>query len=65
MRWAGAVACFGLCLKNSEYKGTSDETLILSLATSVNISEDEYRQQFVELVEKYFDNNNDIDDFDE
>ncbi|MGN0435336.1 MAG: von Willebrand factor type A domain-containing protein [Wujia sp.] len=55
MRWAAAVAAFGLCLKDSEYKGTADVELITRLAKSVDYGDDEYKQQFIELVGIYFD----------
>lgn len=55
LRWAAAVAAFGMCLKDSEYKGSCDMKLILELANSVSdLSEDEYKQEFVELVEDYY-----------
>ena len=54
MRWASAVAAFGLCLKDSEYKGTADAELIIRLAKSVDYGDDEYKQQFIDLVYMYY-----------
>ena len=56
LRWAASVAAFGMYLKDSEYMGTTDKKLILSLAKSVDGWEkDEYKQEYVDLVNEYFD----------
>lgn len=55
LRWAAAVAAFGMQMKDSEYKGTTNEKLILSLAESVKGSDDDYKKEFIDLVEEYYD----------
>lgn len=58
LRWAASVAAFGMYLKDSEYMGNTDINLILELATSVSDhDEDEYKAEFISLVETYGDNN--------
>ena len=54
IRWAEAVAAFGMYLKDSEYMGDTSKKLILRLANSVDTSDDDYRNEFIDLVEKYF-----------
>ena len=49
LRWAAAVAGFGMLLKDSEYMGTTDRKLILELADSVE-EIDDARQEFIGLV---------------
>ena len=52
LRWAAAVAGFGMYLKDSEYMGTTDIDLILELAKSVkDYEEDPYKKEFIDLVE--------------
>ena len=41
-------------LKDSEYMGDTSKKLILRLANSVDTSDDDYRNEFIDLVEKYF-----------
>ncbi len=54
LRWAAAVAGYGMYLKDSEYMGTTDKELVLSLAKSVDGWEDDgYKAEFVSLVEEY------------
>ncbi len=54
LRWAAAVAGYGMYLKDSEYMGTTDKELILSLAKSVDDWEDDdYKAEFISLVEEY------------
>lgn len=56
MKFASAVVCFGLCLKDSQYKGTATPELAISLASStkdVKKNTDEYKTEFVELVKAY------------
>lgn len=56
LRWAAAVAAFGMTLKDSQYKGTVNQNLILELAQSVkNYSDDDYKNEFISLVNTYFD----------
>lgn len=53
IRFAAAVAAFGMYLKDSEYKGTVNQEMIISLAKSTKDFEtDEYKQEFVNLVER-------------
>ena len=57
LRWAASVAAFGMYLKDSEYMGDTDRKLIISLAESVeDFDTDEYKQEYVDLVNTYFDN---------
>ncbi len=54
LRWAAAVASYGMYLKDSEYMGTTDKKLVLNLAKSVTGWEDDgYKAEFVDLVEEY------------
>ena len=55
IRWAAAVAAFGMYLKDSEYMGDTSKKLILRLANSVDTSDDDYRKEFIDMVETYFD----------
>jgi Ca-activated chloride channel family protein len=53
MRFASAVAAFGMVLRNSALKGTSNYKLVKSLATSsIDSSSDAYKKEFLELVNK-------------
>ncbi|OQP57650.1 hypothetical protein A3860_08440 [Niastella vici] len=53
MRFASAVAAFGMVLRNSALKGSSDYKLVRSLATgSIDSSSDAYKKEFLELVKK-------------
>lgn len=54
-RWAAAVAGFGLILKDSEYKGTCDTALVMRLAKSCDYENDEYKREFIDLVNMYID----------
>lgn len=49
MRFAAAVAEFGMILKESQWKGTSTYASVMDLVSGDVIS-DEYREEFVELV---------------
>ncbi len=54
LRWAAAVAAFGMYLKDSQYMGSTDKELILDLAKSVDDWEDDgYKAEFIDLVEEY------------
>jgi Ca-activated chloride channel family protein len=53
MRFASAVAAFGMVLRNSAFKGGSNYKMIRSLATSgIENSDDAYKKEFLELVKK-------------
>ncbi|MDH7461477.1 von Willebrand factor type A domain-containing protein [Chitinophagaceae bacterium 26-R-25] len=53
IRFASAVAAFGMILRNSEFKGTSNYKLVKSLAQgSVDNNSDMYKKEFLELVKK-------------
>ena len=54
-RWAAAVAGFGLILKDSEYKGSCDTELVMGLAKSCDYENDEYKREFIDLVNMYID----------
>lgn len=60
MNFAAAVACFGLWLKDSRYRGTATPELAIALANStedVKKNRDEYKVEFVDLIQTYMDNN--------
>ena len=42
-------------MKDSEYMGSTNEELILELAKSVKDSDDDYKKEFIDLVEMYYD----------
>lgn len=50
LRFASAVAEFGMILQNSRWKGSSSYESVLDLASGSVIS-DEYKEEFVRLVE--------------
>lgn len=50
IRWAAAVAAYGMYLKNSEYMGDINLELIEKLACSTNYQEDDYRINFINRV---------------
>ena len=50
MSFAAAVAEFGMLLRNSAYKGSTTQDSILSLVSNCNIENDDYKQEFVQLV---------------
>ena len=50
LRFASAVAQFGLCLRNSEYKGTSDKEAILAQLSKCDTANDPYKTELIELV---------------
>jgi Ca-activated chloride channel family protein len=53
IRFASAVAAFGMILRNSEFKGTSNYKLVKSLAqNSIDDKSDMYKKEFLELVKK-------------
>ena len=51
MNLAAAVAEYGMLLRNSEFKGRSSYTDVLSLAGAAGNDRDEYRSEFVRLVQ--------------
>ena len=54
LRWAAAVASYGMYLKDSQYMGTTDKELVLDLAKSVaGWEDDDYKSEFISLVEEY------------
>ncbi|MBQ8318389.1 MAG: VWA domain-containing protein [Lachnospiraceae bacterium] len=56
LRWAAAVAGFGMYLKDSEYMGDTDKKLIINLAKSVDgWEDDDYKAEFIDLVKEYED----------
>lgn len=50
LRFASAVASFGMLLRDSEYKGDSSKELVLSLAETEAFAADPYKAEFAELV---------------
>ncbi|HZI72981.1 MAG TPA: VWA domain-containing protein, partial [Gemmatimonadales bacterium] len=52
-RFASAVAAFAMVLRNSEYKGAADYSLVLALARQARGEDEEgYRQEFISMVER-------------
>lgn len=53
LRFAAAVATFGMVLRDSEYKGNADLDLVMNLATQARGEDKEgYRGEFIRLVEQ-------------
>ncbi len=53
LRFAAAVATFGMILRDSEYKGNANYDLVMKLATQGQGEDQEgYRGEFMRLVEK-------------
>ncbi|GAX37753.1 vWA domain-containing protein [Nodularia sp. NIES-3585] len=53
LRFAAAVATFGMVLRDSEYKGNADLDLVMNLATQARGEDEEgYRGEFIRLVEQ-------------
>ncbi|WP_414529708.1 YfbK domain-containing protein [Nodularia chucula] len=53
LRFAAAVATFGMVLRDSEYKGNADLDLVMNLATQARGEDKEgYRGEFIRLVEE-------------
>ena len=50
MKFAAAVAEFGMVVKDSEHKGSSTFESVLELLDGIDLSEDEYREEFGYLV---------------
>lgn len=50
MSFASAVTEFGMLLRDSAYKGSTTKDSILSLVEKCDIANDEYKQEFVQLV---------------
>ncbi len=65
LRFAAAVAAFGMYLKDSRYMGDVDKEMIIDLAVSTKgYKTDEYKKEFVELVEMAQEPMNYEDDWD-
>lgn len=53
LRFAAAVACFGMLSRNSPYKGSADYDMVLNLLqNSCSFDPQNYRHEFGELVQK-------------
>ncbi len=50
-RFAAAVAEFGMLLRDSQYKGTSSKDSVLELLSQNDFADDEYKTEFMDLVE--------------
>jgi Ca-activated chloride channel family protein len=51
MRFATAITCFGLQMKQSEYKGNSSKSMVLDLGnTAMSFDPNGFRAEFLELV---------------
>lgn len=54
MRFAASLTAFGLILKQSEYKGTANKTMVLNLGTTAkSFDPNEYRNKFIDIVKKW------------
>mgnify|MGYP002784289746 CR=1 FL=1 len=54
LKFATAVALYGMLLRDSEYKGTTNLDMVLQLATQAKGSDREgYRDEFIRLVQRY------------
>lgn len=56
LRWAAAVAAYGMILKESDYVGNFSKDDVVELAKSAyhyGSDEDEYKEEFIYLVKKY------------
>ncbi|AUT02379.1 hypothetical protein CLI64_19380 [Nostoc sp. CENA543] len=52
-RFASAIAAFGMVLRDSEYKGNANYSLVMKLATpAVGEDKEGYRREFIRLVEQ-------------
>ncbi len=52
MRFASAVAEFGLLLRNSEYKGSATRDSVLGLLAECDTANDPYKTELIELVQQ-------------
>lgn len=52
LAFASSVAAFGMLLRDSEYKGTSSYEMILDNLEKLDVSSDEYKDEFISLVKK-------------
>ena len=53
LRFAASVAAFGMLLRNSDYKGSADFSMVIKTAkNAVDNDEEGYKKQFVDLVKK-------------
>ncbi|HYW22079.1 MAG TPA: YfbK domain-containing protein [Nodularia sp. (in: cyanobacteria)] len=53
LKFAAAVATFGMVLRDSEYKGNADLNLVMNLANQARGEDEEgYRGEFIRLVEQ-------------
>jgi Ca-activated chloride channel family protein len=51
MRFAAAVTCFGLQLKQSQYKGSASKSMVLELGNNaVSFDPNGFRKEFLDLV---------------
>ncbi len=50
MRFASAVAAFGMVLRESEYRGSASRDMVLDLLEQDDFSNDSYKTEFAELV---------------
>lgn len=51
MRWAAAVAGFGMLLRESKYAGNLDYDMVRDLASSCECSDDPLKSEFIDLVD--------------
>ena len=51
LRFASAVAAFGMVVRDSQFKGTANRELVLNLVSENDTANDQYKQEFVELVQ--------------
>ncbi len=53
MKWSSSVAAFGMLLRESDYSGTADYDMVLTLADSTSHSDDPLKNEFISLVKSY------------
>lgn len=54
MRFASALAGFGLILKHSQYKGTASKQMVLDLGkTALTYDPNQYRSRFIEIINNW------------
>jgi Ca-activated chloride channel family protein len=52
LAFASSVAAFGMLLRESKWKGDSSYDMIIDIVEELDISEDEYKDEFVSLVKR-------------
>ncbi len=58
--FVASVVEFALVLRNSEYKGDATIEALLARLATLDLSDDEFKQEYKELVSKYYENMKDV-----